>query len=388
MVFSLILGLGNYLWWNEEWVLMGGQMLSLPFDWLRQLLPQIAITHPLRLSVGGQVICVVLGIIGWRDLLQRFNKPWVLLCPLFLITVESTVGSSASWPLPHSDATISSVYDIAHNGDERGVLDLPAEVGTGMETSRYFWFQSTHSKPIPYTPDARLGSTRDLQTFKNFMTDGMKELPQTLDETSIIHMRRIYQKIVVHPELDAEKALGYRAIFTEAFGDVTEIDGLLSWTLEPVDDEEIPPDLETKSLSSTPYSSAGEDIVEHSCGRIADLLKAHFENTLSIEDQQMLETCQADIVQYCIQRSKNPSIELKEASFCLQRFAKSPSSDQQYAIMHMFRHPNKAVKIGIVDTLEKHPTLIPLLPKERLLQLASNEDTELQQSIVSLLNKP
>ena len=93
------------------------------------------------------------------------------------------------------------------------MLDLPAEVGTSMETSRYFWFQSKHAKPIPYTPDARLGSTRDLQTFKNFMGDGMKEVPQNLDELSIVHMRGVYQQIVVHPDLDETKGEAYSEYF-------------------------------------------------------------------------------------------------------------------------------------------------------------------------------
>ena len=388
MLCSLLLGLGNYLWWNEEWVLMGGQMLSLPFDWIRQLLPQIAITHPLRLSIGGQVICVVLGIIGWKDLSRRFEHPWFLLIPLSLITIESTVGSSASWPLPHSNASISDTYALSDVNDDRGVLDLPAEVGTGMETSRYFWYQSLHGKPIPYTPDARLGSTRDLQTFKNFMTDGMKELPQQLDDTSIIHMRRTYQRIVVHPELDKDKAVGYRAIFTEAFGEPVEIDELLYWSLEPVDEEEIPPDLETKEITATPYSSDGEALVEHSCGRIPDLIAAHLNNSLSTEDAEMMASCHSDIVQYCIQRSKNASISIAEATLCLDHFAQSPSSDQQYALMHMFRHPELDFKLAIVESLRDHPNLVTLLPKERLQQLTNNEDTTLQQAIQSLFNQP
>ena len=68
---SLVLGLGSYLWWQGEWVLLpSGSYLSLPFDWMRQLLPQIAITHPLRLSIAAQALCAALAAGGLKWILD------------------------------------------------------------------------------------------------------------------------------------------------------------------------------------------------------------------------------------------------------------------------------------------------------------------------------
>lgn len=383
MLFSLILGLGNFLWWNEEWIYLGEQLISLPFDWIRQVLPQIAITHPLRLSIGGQVICVVLGVIGWKKAIASVDLKWTVLIPLTLITVESLFGSSSQWPIPSSNASISDVYTTAA-ADTRGVLDLPAEVGTSMETSRYFWFQSKHGKPIPYTPDARLGSTRDLQTFKNFMGDGMKEIPSPLDELSIVHMRGVYQQIVVHPNLDATKGAAYEKVFTEAFGEPVKQDGLLSWTLEALDEDERPPELETKATVSTPYSSKGETIEEYSCQRIADLTKELLSETTSSEATTMKTTCAAELKQYCVQRSKNPSVTIPEINLCFDIFSTDPTEDLQYALLHLFRHPDDDFKVQLCTELKEHSTLIALLPKERLMQIANSQSPSVKASINSL----
>ena len=383
MVFSLILGLGNFLWWNEDWIYVDEQMLSLPFDWIRQILPQIAITHPLRLSIGGQVICVALGVMGWKRAVQSFSYKWIFLVPLLLITTESLFGSSAHWPIPSSDASISDVY-VQSEEDSRGVLDLPAEVGTGMETSRYFWFQSKHSKPIPYTPDARLGSTRDLQTFKNFMGDGMKEIPQSLDELSIVHMRGVYQQIVVHTNLDATKGEAYKKIFTEAFGPAEEYDGLLSWQLETLEEEERPPELETKATVSTPYSSDGEDIQEYSCQRITDLTKSLLSGKISDEALQMKKSCRMELKQHCVQRSKNPSVKIDEILLCISIFDADPTEDLQYALLHLFRHPDDDFKLKLCSELSKYPSLINLLPSERIIQIANSQSATVQSAMKRL----
>ena len=218
-LFSLSLGLGPYLWWSEEWVTVGGQLISLPFDWLRSLLPQIAITHPLRLSLGGQIILTCLGIIGIRHLITAVRKQWqtsLLFGATVLICAEGMWGSSATWPIPSSNATIPQLYDTQ---DSRGILDLPAEAGTSMKTSQYFWFQTKHEKPIPYTPDARLGSTRDLETFKNFMAnDGIREEAQPISSQSQLHIRNLYSTIVLHTALDPEKTERYKQVLSNAFG--------------------------------------------------------------------------------------------------------------------------------------------------------------------------
>ncbi len=250
MLFSLILGLGPYLWWSGDWVTFGGsKTLSLPFDWLRRALPAVAITHPLRLSLGGQALSCALAAGGVAAVLSRpglseVGQRAVLVVAGLLIAGEGLLGSAATWPLPTSDATIPAVYEDFRD-DDRAVLDLPAEVGTSMLTSRYFWHQTAHTRPIPYTPDVRLGSTRDLDTFQAFMkkeglTRGMEEEPSTPDEPTVRHMRETYAAVVLHPDFEAQAGLepGYAAALTPALGEPESVDGLLVWRLAPIEKKE------------------------------------------------------------------------------------------------------------------------------------------------------
>ena len=52
----------------------------------------------------------------------------------------------------------------------------------------------------------------------------------------------------------------------------------------------------------------------------------------------------------------------------------------------MFRHPNDDLKVQLCTTLQQHPSLMSLLPKDRLKQLSSNQSLEVQQAMQTLLN--
>ena len=264
LLLSLVLGLGPYLWWDGDWVTIGNRTLSLPFDWLRQALPAVAITHPLRLSLGGQALASVLAAGGVAavlahlgDRLSVVGKRGVLVGAGLLIAGEGLFASAATWPLPMSDARINAAYSSFESDDDRAVLDLPAEVGTTMLTSRYFWLQTAHGRPIPYTPDVRLGSTRDLDTFQAFMkkeglTRGMEEEPATPDEPTVRHMRQTYAAVVLHTDLEEMAGLtpGYAEMLTPVLGEPEVIDELLVWRLKAI---------ETKALSAE--AAAAEEAV-------------------------------------------------------------------------------------------------------------------------------
>ena len=399
MLLSLSMGLGNYVWWNGDWVYINGQLISLPFDWLRRILPQIAITHPLRLSIGGQIICICLGVLGWEQTWRIWQekqpsittkKHTVFFCMTLCMLLESLVFSSVQWPIPHANASISDIYNLENNtsADTRGVLDLPAEAGTSMETSQYFWFQSKHHKPIPYTPDARLGSTRDLATFKNFMGDGMKEEPHALSTTSILHMRRTYQLLVVHSNIDATKADAYKNIFTDAFGTPIQSDDMWIWYVTPLHTEEekqiVAPQPENQS-KSLPYSSEGETPKPtYSCAQPEAVFTAYSQHTLDSQYTSLWTDCGPDIAKYCVQKSNNSNITLDAALLCIEVFATNPSGDQQYALLHVLRHPDDNFVLQIAQKLAKYPNLIAILPQNRLLQLSSQRSIEVQHTIQNL----
>jgi hypothetical protein len=246
---SLVAGLGPYLWWGDDWLMVQGNLLSLPFEWIRRLLPQVAITHPLRLGLGAHAIACVLAGGGAATLVQRYPTPRLRLIVAgglgSLILAEGLFFSAATWPLPRSSAIVSTVYEDAPEGM---VLDLPVEVGTTMLTSRYFWFQTVHGQPIPYTPDVRLGSASDPETFRSFQDPKLAsrrgaavERPPQLSAQVADHIRATYGIIVVHTDLERQAGLEgeYAKAFQSAFGAPDIIDGLQVWRLRA--NAELPP---------------------------------------------------------------------------------------------------------------------------------------------------
>ncbi len=228
---SLVLGLGPILY-MDDWVRVGGHAVSLPFYWAQLLLPDVAITHPLRLSIGGQIVVVLLAAAG-----ASFLRPTLSFLVACLIAVESLGFSAGPWPVPTSSTEVPSVYaDAGVNGP---VLDLPGSVGSTMATSRYFWYQTVHKQPIPYSPNVRLDSCRDLDVQSSFTDPTTRESEHKIIE----HPGRgpdLYQKslaqrysaIVLHEELEERANLpsAYLPVLTAVFGPPT-VDGPVKvWT--------------------------------------------------------------------------------------------------------------------------------------------------------------
>ncbi len=233
----LVLGLGPFLWWGD-WVLVGGRHVSLPFYWMQQVLPDVAITHTLRLSVGGQLVLCVLAAAGAARILGSLSalraQAGVAVVSL-VIFLESTLGSAAVWPIPTADALIPDVYADLASGP---VLDLPGSVGQTMATSRYFWFQTAHERPIPYTPNVRLDSCRDLDVPASFSNPGVRATTHAVIEDPAkgpdrlqIRLADRYSAIVLHTDLEQRAGLPseYEPVLRAVFGEPTSIGSLRIW---------------------------------------------------------------------------------------------------------------------------------------------------------------
>jgi len=231
---SLVLGLGPILYLGE-WVKIGGHAVSLPFYWAQLLLPDVAITHPLRLSVGGQIIAVLLAAGG----LVSLGRSWMAPLAGVLIVVESLWASPGPWPVPTADARVPAAYgEIAGSGP---VLDLPGSVGVTMATSRYFWYQTAHGRGIPYSPNVRLDSCRDLEVQSAFtdpyLREGKHQIVEHPAKGPDLYQKalaRRYSAIVLHTDLEERAGLksAYTPVLTSVFGPPT-IDGSLKvWTFE------------------------------------------------------------------------------------------------------------------------------------------------------------
>jgi hypothetical protein len=229
---SLVLGLGRVLWWDGGFAGPGDRRVLLPFGWLQEILPQLAITHSSRLSIGAQAIVPLL--VGWA-LVGQSKRIIGAACALLL--AESLFFSSAQWPLPMAPTAIPAVYDrIAESPDPRGVLDLPSEVGTTMASSQYFWFQTRHGKSVPYGPDARPESSADPVIFR-WLKDGAwsRKTAQKLSRSEQVkaYLKERYGWIVLHEELadrSGLKALMQRKL-RALLGPPQVEEGLLIWRL-------------------------------------------------------------------------------------------------------------------------------------------------------------
>lgn len=233
---SLVLALGSVLWWDGNFIGPGERRVLLPFGWLQEILPQLAITHSSRLSIGAQAIVALL--VGWA-LVGRSRRLIGGAC--VVLVAESLFFSSVQWPLPMASMEIPPIYSsIAESSDTRGVLDLPSEVGTTMASSQYFWFQTQHKKPVPYGPDARSESSADPPIFR-WLRHGTwpndKRIPSARsdgrDDQVIAHLRARYGWIVLHENL-AERS-GLKAVINQRLRDLLgppkEEEGLLYWRL-------------------------------------------------------------------------------------------------------------------------------------------------------------
>ena len=365
-ILSLVLGMGSYLWHDGEWVRMAdGQLLSLPFDWLRQVLPQIAITHPLRLSICAQALFCAFAGLGAYKIRTYSTNPLIPITLCCLILSETLFASAAQWPLQTSKAQVSSVYD---NADSRAVLDLPAEVGTSMKTSRYFWFQTRHESPIPYTPDVRLGSAKDPKTFTNFIaSDGFSEEPRVPKGLLVEHMKQTYGLIVLHPELDFDLSKKYLKALTPAFGTPKEhSNGMVYWVLEestipPIEDE------------TTATSLSKDEPTSSICSNPSKTFDAIRQGKDVTENKKELLECETQLSDFCLRWAKKSDISEREALICVESFLRHRVQEDPNALIHLLRREEESIRKAAANALawrdltEKHKKRIQTAyDKERI----------------------
>jgi hypothetical protein len=335
---SLTIGLGSYLWIGGEWFLVQGKMLSLPFDWLIKILPQIAITHPLRLSIIGQLIFAVLAGVGMFYMQMRHRGvSYVAMLSVLLIS-EGFWGSSAQWPLPTSSAIVPELYE---NQFEGFVLDLPAEVGTTMKTSQYFWMQTRHQKPIPYTPDVRVGSARDHTLFQNFIgSDGISEEPRPLSKKAQNHLMQKYGLIVLHGDISPEMTAKYKNVFQSILGNPKREGDKLYWI--------VPKEKKKKSgFSNSSLSSPCED-VPRSLSKMAQI-KGDAQKALA----EQLGACFEDVSSQCLTQVLRKGVSSGELRLCLRAFQKHPQNGDISVLTQILQRQETPIRLLSAEVLRR-----------------------------------
>lgn len=236
-----LLSLGPFLFWDGAWVSTAeGGRYALPWSFIQQSVPALAMTHSLRLAVAGLALFAGLAAVGAEVLLGPRRAAW--LVPLVLF--DGLVLSGAPWPIATADARYPAAHtDIAPSSHRQGVLDLPTDVGATMATSRYLFWQTGHRHPIPYIVDAR-SSTAVLMARPSF-----RELAALCtgrpDERRRLNMDGIAQGqgdvadlaqdgirwVVVHRSLDPDAAVRLEARISRDLGPGQVIGDAVRWDL-------------------------------------------------------------------------------------------------------------------------------------------------------------
>ena len=239
-----IFALGPYLYFNDGWLeIHDGRRLRLPWGTIQQLMPGLAVTHPLRLAVPTLAVVAGLAALG----LHHISRGPLALVGVAVLLFDGLVLSGTTWPLPIATLDYPAVYGhMARQAGEPlrwGVLDLPTDAGPTMGTSRYLVWQAAHGRPIPYAPDARAStcslihepSYRVFANLSNRREDEHRRLGLVYAENQIPHALALRESgirwIVVHRDIDAEAAEKIIQTLTGDLGAGTTVGTATFWDL-------------------------------------------------------------------------------------------------------------------------------------------------------------
>ena len=234
----MVCSLGPFLYWGDGWVAIGDAKLRLPWWYLQQAVPSLAITHPLRIAVP--CLAIVSGVAAAE--LARYKwfayRHWFLLGAL----LDNLLICQPPWPLQTASGEFPEIYQqVKADPRDVGVLDLPTDVGMKFITSRYLYWQAAHGKGIPYAPDARANTSSLLRS--NYFLDlanqcqlrkGVKLPPSSRGwrQTADIKRDKIGW-IIVHEQLDPLTAPRLIQILREKLGEPTvTTESATAWKIE------------------------------------------------------------------------------------------------------------------------------------------------------------
>lgn len=238
-ILCVIFSLGPYLYIDGGWYVISSSRLRLPWWFVQQA--GLAITHPLRLAVPSLIIFSAFA--GLQASTLQLRKYTIPLC--LLVAIDGLLISGAPWPLATADATIPAVYQLVKE-DQRdvGVLDLPTDSGSTMKASKYLYYQTYHSKPIPYAPDVRASTSSLLRNnaFKNIAkicrrrSDEQKALgfggPQRGSQSLITLRDAKIGWIVLHKDIDPSVFAKLKSTIEKELGEGIAASESIIWKLD------------------------------------------------------------------------------------------------------------------------------------------------------------
>lgn len=232
VLLGAVASLGPFLWHDGAWIQTdAGGYWRLPMWWVSEASP-VSFDHPMRF--------VVLPVVVLAGLADAAVGRWGLLL-LPLVVAEHLVWGPSSWPIAAADATLPAVYSAL--GDEgSGVIDLPAEAGTGNRTNAYLFWQRLHERPVPYgnkvgamgvpLPSPAVRSWAAVSKRTTGYIEGVERGADLGADARALRTRG-YRWVVLHPELlvrPGDEALHEQAV-SSVLGPPNRVEGALVWEL-------------------------------------------------------------------------------------------------------------------------------------------------------------
>ena len=224
--------LGPFLWHDGAWVQTAeGGYWRLPMWWVIEASP-VSFDHPMRF-----VVLPVVVLAGLAD--AALGRWGLVLVPVVL--AEHLLLAPASWPIASADASFPAVFEaLPHDG--AGVIDLPAETGTGNQTNAFLFWQRLHERPVPYgnkvgamgipVPSPIVRSWAAISKRTPGFIEGAEagaDLQASADALGALG----YRWVVLHPHLLVRKGdrARHESAISAVLGAPSEVEGALVWEL-------------------------------------------------------------------------------------------------------------------------------------------------------------
>jgi hypothetical protein len=234
-IVSTVMGLGARLFYDGSWVTTeAGSTFALPFAWIQAVLPQQALTHSLRIAMPGIALFACLAAVGLLHLLRSRRTTKHYIAAGALVAIEMIAIGGTPWPITTAPPLDTEAALSIRSSENLGmVLDIPGNVGEGMDTSRYLTMQAYHGRAIPYRPDARAvtASLLGAHTFTALIAASENrehhrdQLQHELSRITELRRNELYElgvsHVVVHRELERgeQGTVASEAILTQLFGE-------------------------------------------------------------------------------------------------------------------------------------------------------------------------
>lgn len=225
---GMVLALGPVLSWAGELVdWPGGGPVFLPFGWVLHM-TGVGMDHPLRFIT--LAIVPLAGLAG-ASVRGRGTWAWGLAA---CVAVEHLVLAPSPWPLHTSAVAVPEVYawlDQADGAAGTGVIDLPADLGGTMQTSRYLYWHAVHERPLPYGNKVSGSLIRVDNAALKAWTQPVP--PRRVEPVAVRELAKLgYGWVVLHPEMCVDGCSALEASLTQTLGVATPVGGRLVWALQ------------------------------------------------------------------------------------------------------------------------------------------------------------